>query len=176
MEAQLDADIVPADALAGAAIAGAALAVGAETYDALIVPGSAFLPEHVARELLRLDDAGVPVVFVGSVPEIVGPDTTALQERFRPVPQRGLVDAVAGMTDRAVRIRRPSPSLRALRIDHGDADVVMLVNESVSESVRTAVTIPRAGSAVSLDAFTGALTAMPSERGSHRTTVEIELV
>ncbi len=44
MEAQLDADIVPADSLESVATSGATLAVGAETYDALIVPGSAFLP------------------------------------------------------------------------------------------------------------------------------------
>ena len=175
MESQLDADILPADALSGAASAGSALAVGDETYDALIVPGSAFLPEHVARELLRLDDAGVPVVFVDEVPEVAGADPTALRTRFRAVRQRGLVAAVSGMTQRAVRLDGPASSLRVLRIDQGEADVVMLVNESVRDAVRTSATIPRRGQAIALDAFTGTLTAVPSENGPDSTIVDIEL-
>ena len=175
MEAQLDADIVPADSLRTAETVGAAFAVGAESYDALIVPGSAFLPAHVARELMRLDDAGVPVVFVDAVPEVSGADATALQERFRPVSQRGLVDAVAGMTDRAVRLHRRSPSLRVLRIDQGEADVVMLVNESPHAVVRTAVTLPRSGAVAAFDAFAGTLTAVSSEIRPTGTIVDLEL-
>jgi hypothetical protein len=162
MEAQLDADVVPGDALAGAMVAGSALAVGSEQYDALIVPGSAYLPAHLAAELLRFDDAGVPVVFVDGVPEIVGGGADALRARFRPVPLERLVDAVSGMTDRAVRVSAEAPSLRALRIDHGAADVVMLVNESVRHRVQVAVTVPRAGEVVAFDAFTGGLSAVPS--------------
>ena len=175
MEAQLDADIVPADSLRTAETVGAAFAVGAESYDALIVPGSAFLPLHVARELMRLDDAGVPVVFVDAVPEVTGADATALQERFRPVSQRGLVDAVAGMTDRAVRLHRRSPSLRVLRIDQGEADVVMLVNESPHADVRTVVTLPRSGAVAAFDAFAGTLTAVSSEIRPTGTIVDVEL-
>ena len=123
MEAQLDADIVPADALSGAGSAGAALAVGGETYDALIVPGSAFLPEHVARELLRLDDAGVPVVFVDEVPEVAGADPAVLRDA---VPAGSTAGAGRGRQrdDRACRARptgRPrrcgcSASTRARRM------------------------------------------------------------
>ncbi len=38
----------------------------------------------------------------------------------------------------------------------------MLVNESVRDRVRTAITVPRAGDAVAFDAFAGELTAVPS--------------
>ncbi|MEY9951481.1 hypothetical protein [Leifsonia sp. EB34] len=176
MEAQLDADIVPADALPGAGVDGSKLALGAETYDALIVPGSSFVPEHVARELLRLDDAGVPVVFVGSVPEVSGGgDPGALRIRFRHVSQKRLVDAAAGMTDRAVRLERSAPSLRVLRRDLGDADAIMLVNESVRDTVRTGATLPRAGEVVAFDAFTGRLMAVPSTTGRGATWVDLDL-
>lgn len=171
MEAQLDADVLPGDALAAASVDGAALVAGAEEYDALVVPGSAFLPAHIASELLRLDDAGVPVVFVDSVPEVADGAAEALRARFRAVPLGELVDAVSGMTDRAVRVSVDAPSLRTLRIDHGDADVVMLVNESVRDRVQAAVTVPRAGEAVRFDAFSGRLSAvasrMPALRGGN---------
>ncbi|WP_158866974.1 glycosyl transferase family 2 [Leifsonia sp. AG29] len=181
MEAQLDADIVPADALCGAEAAeaspaaGGAMRLGGETYDALIVPGSAFLPEHVAAHLLRLDDAGVPVVFVDSVPEVLGSDADSLQVRFRALPQRRLAEAASAMTDRAVRLARRAPSVRVLRRDLGDADVVMLVNESTRDTVTSAATLPRAGQAVSFDAFTGRLTAVQTRATRSGTSVDLEL-
>jgi hypothetical protein len=176
MEAQLDADILPCDALRSAAASDATMVVGSERYDALVVPGSAFLPAHVAAQLLRLDDAGVPVVFVERVPEVVGDPATggvdpgALRARFRAIAQGELVDAVSGMTARAVRVSVDAPALRVLRIDHGDVDVVMLVNESVSERVRGVIMAPRAGEVVSFDAFTGGITAVPT-RGGRRADV-----
>jgi hypothetical protein len=174
MEAQLDADILPGDALAAASASGAAMVAGDEQYDALIVPGSAFLPAHIADELLRLDDAGVPVVFVERVPAVVGGAADALCARFRAVPLGELVDAVSGMTERAVRVSVEAPSLRVLRIDQGDADVVMLVNESVRDRVQAAVTVPRAGEAVAFDAFTGRLTRARGRTSSDR-AVDVDL-
>jgi hypothetical protein len=176
MEAQLDADILPADSLPQATTRGISLVLGTESYDALIVPGSAFLPAHVAAQLVRLDDAGVPIVFVGSVPEVTGAEPGLLRARFRAVKQHALVDAVAGMTGRAVRVAGPAPFLRVLRIDQGEADVVMLVNESVRDALRTTVTIPRSGEVVAFDAFDGTLTAVPSSTSSKATTVEVDLV
>jgi len=184
MEAQLDADVLPGDALADAEVDGPALRVGAERYDALVVPGSAFLPASIAAELLRFDDAGVPVVFVDAVPEVVGaegasagadPDPDALRRRFRAVSLAELAGAVSGMSERAVRVSVRAPSLRALRIDHGPADVVMLVNESVREQVRAAITVPREGAAVAFDAFSGRLTAGAYRTRPGGTTVDIDL-
>jgi len=155
MEAQLDADIVPGDALPGARIDGAAFVLGDETYDALIVPGSAHLPASIAHELLRLDDAGVPVVFVDRVPAVQDGAPAALADRFRAVPLAELADNVAALTSRAVRVAASAPDLRVLRRDLGSVDVVMVVNESVRDRVRTALTVPRAGAAIAFDAFTG---------------------
>lgn len=174
-EAQLDADIVPADALPTASVSGTALVVGGESFDALIVPGSAYLPAHVASELVRFDDAGVPVMFVGSVPEVVGIAPDLLRARFIPAAETDLVAAVAPLTERAVRLADPARDLRALRIDQGEADVVMLVNESTTDAVRTAVTVPRSGEAVAFDAFTTRLTRVPSRSSQKSTTVDIDL-
>ncbi|GAA3756867.1 hypothetical protein GCM10022240_07120 [Microbacterium kribbense] len=175
MEAQLDADIVPGDALAGAAADGAALALRGERYDTLVVPGSAFLPEAVADHLLRLDAAGVPVVFVDDVPQVVGSGPAALRERFRAVRQERLADVVAELTTRAVRSAAPAPSLRVLRIDHGEADVVMLVNESAFSAVQTTLSLPCAGEVVAFDAFAATLTAVPGIVAAGCTRVEIDL-
>nr|WP_274636091.1 hypothetical protein [Microbacterium bovistercoris] len=175
-EAQLDADIVPGDALSAAAADGSMLTLSGEEYDVLVVPGSDYLPEGLAAHLLRLDSAGVPVVFVDDVPRVEGGDPEALRARFRPAPQRALAEVVAGRTARAVRSIAPAPTLRVLRIDHGDVDVVMLVNESVSETVRTTLTLPRAGQVVAFDAFAARLTAVPSRPTAGGTAVDVALV
>lgn len=179
MEAQLDADIIPADALPAATPDGSRLRLGGETYDALIVPGSASLPAVVAGELLRLDDAGVPVVFVGSVPEVAATgdavDAAALRVRFRHISQKRLVDSVVGMTDRAVRFDGPAPGLRVLRRDVGDGDVLMLVNESARDTVRGSATLPRAGAVVAYDAVNAALTAVPSRTAGPSTRIDLRL-
>ncbi|MGN8026475.1 hypothetical protein [Microbacterium sp. 22242] len=174
MEAQLDADIVPADALP-AARAGAALGLGAETFDALIVPGSAYLPAAVAAQLLRLDDAGVPVVFVEEVPAVDGERPGVLRERFRPVGLDELAVCAASLTGRAVRLADAAPSVRVCRRDLGEADVIMLVNESATDVVSTEAFVPRAGEAVVFDAFAGTLTALPSRRDGNTTAVPLVL-
>ena len=174
-EAQLDADIVPADALTAAVVSDRGLSLGAETYDALVVPGSAYLPDQVARELVRLDDAGLPIVFASAVPEVVGAEPALLRERFLAVPDAALVETVSPLTSRAVQTALAAPSLRILRVDHGEADVVMLFNESTRDAVRTAITVPRAGEAVAFDAFTASLTEVPARRADGATVLDVDL-
>ncbi|MFT4214268.1 MAG: hypothetical protein QM622_05770 [Microbacterium sp.] len=187
MEAQLDADIVPGDAL-GAASTEAdgdarVLRLGRETFDVIVVPGSAYLPAHVARELLRVDESGVPVVFVDRVPEAVRTDPAEpeadpglLTGRFTAVPQEELARTVAALTVRAPRVSTPAPSLRVLCVDHGEAEVVMVVNESARDAVRTTLTVPRAGGAVRVDAFRGALQDVPVRSTPGGVELELDLV
>ena len=108
-EAQLDADIVPADALPAASVSDSALVVGDEPYDALVVPGSPFLPEHVAAQLLRLDDAGVPVVFVDDVPKSSAPTPVRCARGSVPFRSASSSTSVSVMTDRAVRVSSAAP-------------------------------------------------------------------
>lgn len=187
-EAQLDADIVPADALAGAVVeheqrdgaahpAGARLRVNDELYDALIVPGSALLPAAIAAAIVRLADAGLRVIFVDEVPAVPDGAEAALRERFAPVAQGALAGAVAEATTRAVRTTNPAPDLRVHRVDQGDADVVMLMNEGVRGSIRTTLVVPRAGEAVAVDAWTGRLRATPHSAadGGSATAIDVDL-
>jgi len=176
MEAQFDADIIPADSLPSADGSSApTMSLGGEDYDALIIPGSSFLPEHVAEDLLRLDSAGVPVVFVDEVPRVIGTRTDALRERFRPVPQEFLAKVAGKLTTRAVQTSTATPSLRVYRIAHGDADIVMLFNESPTEAVHTTVTVPRGGEVVAVDAFAGSLEAVTSTAHPKGTLFDLEL-
>ncbi|WP_171924982.1 beta galactosidase jelly roll domain-containing protein, partial [Ralstonia sp. 3N] len=93
----------------------------------------------------------------------------------RQVSQKRFVDSVSAMTDRAVRLDRAAPSLRVLRRELGEADVLMLVNESVRDTVRTTATVPRAGEVVAVDGFTGRLTGVPSTSDGRATRVGIDL-
>lgn len=183
MEAQLDADIVPADALAEASVVDGGLSIGSETFDALVVPGSDWLPAHVAEQLVRLDDSGIPIVFVQRVPAVVETrpdvepvDPSTLRRRFIAVAEDELVVTVAPLTARAVRVSDAAPDLRVLRVEHDDADVVMLVNESTSTVVSSVVMVPRAGDVVAFDAATGILTSVPSRHSEAGTVVDISLV
>jgi hypothetical protein len=176
MEEQFDADVIPADALPTASAgASRSLTVGAETYDALIVPGSGYLPGHIADQLIRLADAGIPVLFVDTVPDAVGAPADLLRGRFSPTMQADLTAAAAQLTARAVQISSPAPSLRVYRVDQGEADVVLMVNESPTAAVRTTVTVPRPGAAVAFDAATATLAALPTRAVDTGTLFEIAL-
>ena len=65
--------------------------------------------------------------------------------------------------------------VRVLRRDLGDADVVMLVNESVRDAVRATAVLPRAGEVVAFDAVDGILTAVPAATDATSTSVDLDL-
>jgi hypothetical protein len=104
----------------------------------------------------------------------VGAEPEILREQFEAVSQTQLVTAVFGLTQRAVHTAHQVPSLRVYRVDQGEAEIVMLVNESVRDTVSTTLTLPRPGQAVEFDAFTGKCTSVPS-RGDDITLVDINL-
>ncbi|MGX9348595.1 hypothetical protein [Microbacterium sp. KNMS] len=174
-EAQIDADIVPADALHDAVVADGALRVHEEAYDVLVVPGSALLPDSTARTLQRLAQDGLPVLFVDEVPAVADGDTRLLQSAFAPVAQAGLAAAVAERTARAVRVAAPAPELRVHRVDQGAADVVMLMNEGVRATLPVRVAVPRGGEAVSVDPWTGTLRAVAHEGGADEVAIDVTL-
>ncbi len=127
----IDFDILPADCFtddSGSRIYAASaengrLRVGRETYSCLIVPAAVQLPEKLSRALRSLADAGVPVIFM----ENGSGDT--------------LLDDLLPILHPGITVEGSYPLLRCCHYTAGENEIYMFVNESVSDGVKTAVTL-----------------------------------
>ena len=136
-DAHLDFDIVCVDTLlADARVADGRLAIGDETFAALVVPASEYLPDPLLARLDAFRAAGLPVLFAGGVPN--GTDAS-------PTPLDALAEAVrrAGGTDLA--LDGDFPLVRAYHVVRDGHDVFMFFNESFADHARTTARLPARG-------------------------------
>ena len=129
-DAHIDFDILPADCFtqtSGSRVFPAEaengrLKVGAETYQCLIVPAAKLLPSPLTEALLRLEQAGVPVIRME-------PDTTPAD----------LLSRLDEFLSRDVSVEGDFPMLRVCHYTAGTSEIYMFVNESTADEVETAV-------------------------------------
>ncbi|MBQ6165769.1 MAG: glycosyl transferase family 2 [Clostridia bacterium] len=132
-DAHIDYDILPADcflAESGARLFPAkaengALRVGDRRYGCLIVPWAKALPERLAAALGRIEEAGVPVIYMKK-------NETA----------EGLLAAADGALERDILVAGDHPLLRCAHFVSEQADIYMFFNESVCDPAKTAVMLP----------------------------------
>ncbi len=146
-EHQLDYDIIPADYLAAGSVAHNTLTVNGESYGALLVPSSAFLPKNTLALLQKLADAGLPVIFAGAKPEKTAdaPDETAAPylTGCPSMTDEGILSWL--QTDGRFDVKTSSPArfLRSYHYVH-DAQGLSLYwfsNEDIHNEIKTAVRI-----------------------------------
>lgn len=126
MQAHIDFDIVPVDAVCAGQAENHRLRLAHETFDCLVIPGARHLPERLLAKLAELRAAGVPVLIVDMAPDGWQPNVT-LQNLGHELRQRGLFD---------VELVGDAADIRHLHLRRGGLDIVYLVNESTTADVR----------------------------------------
>lgn len=184
LQAQLDADIVPADALAsGAEVRDGKLRINDETYGCLIVPRAERLPRAVVRTLVSLAGRGVRVVCVDAWPTAAtedgsdGGDLETLRRQPNAcVSELGKIPALLGGWGlNGVRTSTREPYLRRYEYRHEGLTVWMFFNEDPNQTIRTSVYLADAKRVVAYDAFANRLSAVQGRREDAGLRVDLVL-
>ncbi len=129
-QSQIDFDFVPRDYLASVRGENGKLFLNEESYSAMILPGCTHLSAVTDAHLQRLFEAGVPVIFCGSLPEKLVEGGEPACRRFalcvpsrdlgRYLRQRGLFD---------LSLSTPCPFLRCYHVTRDGKDIYMFKND-----------------------------------------------
>lgn len=146
-DAHIDYDIVCMDMLADARVEAQRLCIAQEQFDCLIVPYADHMAEEQLSQLERLHNAGVPVWFLGALPENAAFDGVAIlpDEIVPRMKSCGMVD---------VRVEGDYPHLRIYHGVREGQDVFMFANEDYARAVDTVVQLPCSGDYARLDLLT----------------------
>ncbi len=136
-DAHIDFDIVCGDTLIGdCAIEDGKMKIAKESFGALVVPGARFIPDAFVKRIGELQADGVPVFFVGEVPEGCKGEAVSLE---------GLVEAVRAAVGSDVEVLGDFPLLRIYHVRREGNDIYMLFNESYFDGVKTTLKVPSQG-------------------------------
>jgi len=162
LRGQIDCDVVSADMLIGMSfIQEGKLHVHEEKFACLIVPYSEALPAELLSSVGEFAAQGLPVLFVGGLPNRMsdGGDAAETLARLAALDNVGVVELDAltsrlrAMGIHEVETETPSPYLRYYHYRQGDLDVYMFFNEHPHERVDTTVRIAAEGGLRLYDAF-----------------------
>lgn len=131
--AQIDFDILPADALAGARVQDGRLALGGETYKALVAPYAQFLPFELIARLDALQKAGLPVYFTEGRPDAAaeGKEMAGLLEGCPVLSLEALPAALRQAGFYELTLSPAAPLVRYYHIRRAGRDIYMFVNEDI---------------------------------------------
>lgn len=130
-DAHIDFEIVPADSfMHDSRVADGRLVIGDCSFQAIVVPGSRFLPEGLCRRFDELRANGIPLFFAGEVPEGIKDKSVAL----------GDIPSVVGkVVQKDVVVEGDYPLLRTLHLVRDGKDIFMFFNESPVLRAKTIV-------------------------------------
>lgn len=136
---QVDYHIVPFDAVLEAKTENGKMKIGLGSYEALLIPTRSYLPKMMEESFLTLAREGIPVIFVGGFPTITDNGERlstehALWETVE-TEQIGIFMKNAGFSD--ITLEKNEPYLRSYHYMRGGAEIYMLVNEEIGNTVDT---------------------------------------
>ena len=153
---QIDFDLVPQDIICGdAAVKDGNLLINQESYSALIIPYSQYLPEKLINTFGKLADAGLNVLFVDGYP-----DCTSEQRPIgntlascKAIPLDQLTAALEKAGIRGLEPVKDTPYLHYYHIKRDGSDIFMLWNEDIFNEIDTDMLFPAEGTATFYDAW-----------------------
>lgn len=138
-ESQLDYDVIPEDYLAKAGVEKGCMKLAEETYPAIVVPYTEILDDRILKDLNRMAENGVQVIYIDSKPakavsassifaagEVVSlEDLPAMMQRYAELRARG----------------KNTVDLRYYHYNNGGQDLWFLTNEEIREVVEAEISL-----------------------------------
>lgn len=168
---QIDFDIMPQDTICEELTVKYGMAmVNEETYGAIIVPYSQYLPEKVLNAFARLAEEGLRILFVDDYPDASSEGTNVrdLLQQCQVVPFANLAEELDACGCKSLQMEKQSPYLRFFHTQREKQDMVMFWNESIFEEIDSWVSLPAEGTAVLYDAWNNKLYAAEQKDNSVR--------
>lgn len=153
---QIDFDILPQDVICkDAAVTNRCLVVNGETYGALVVPYSQYLPGNVLEAFGHLADGGVPVWFVDGYPDasILCAPVDQILKNCNEISLSKLAETLENNGLKEIHMTKDFPLLRTFHTKQGDYHVFMLWNEDIFSEIDTDILFPDLRPAVFYDAW-----------------------
>lgn len=137
LDNQIDYDFVCRDTLlADARVEAGRLCIADESFGALVLPGSPFLPADLCDKISEFQAQGLPVFVVGEVPCGLKLGSTKLE---------ALAEAVGNAAGRDISLETPFPLLRFYHITRDGNDIFFFFNESFADTASTRIKLPCSG-------------------------------
>ena len=148
MDAHIDFDIVPADALLeSACVEDGCLRVRDRRYRALVIPGTAFLPESLCSCLQILSQNGFRPIFIDRAPSgLGGAELVSLD---------GLPERLCAAGCQDVAFEGEADDIVHYHVRKDGMDIFFVVNESPLRPAVAALRLPVAGPHLQLDFHAG---------------------
>lgn len=142
MEAQIDGDVIPADALAKASVTDGRLVIGSQSYAAFILPSCRYLKREVIAFVINAKKKGLPTFIVDALPE--GDDAhQALPPEFagavEKVPLDELAERLRSVCTTCLYPESCDKNLRTHLTKKDGAEILMLFNESTTDRICTGI-------------------------------------
>lgn len=175
-ERQIDSNIIPFDMLCDAKteIKDGVLWIHHASYKALIVPRMRVIPHAIAQWLHEAMRLGLPVLFVDALPAYLETGESypyADLHAGHVVQQDQLVDTVAGITHLPLLIPTEIKHLRYYHYLRAGLHCFLLMNESISDSIQTEITLPVSDRIFRYDAFENSLCEVEGVNGRTRIAI-----
>ena len=174
-QAQIEADILPIDALLNAQVEDGELPLGECRYRALVVPYAEKLPAEALNALGRLASEGFRVIFAEGLPSGVSAGDacprTALAD-CEVLSGENIIRALDGMRLRTARTARFEPDLKLYPYEKDGKSLFLMFNEGIREPIDTVLTFPGAENACLYDPYADRWFAPERTSGGIRVHVE----
>lgn len=172
---QIDFEIIPLDVFSdreyyGVQMAEGTLTVNERTMKAIIVPQTSYIEAKEAAILMEAQSAGIPVIFVNSIPEeIIGFSMEKLQG-IHTVALLNLADYIHGLGICDLKVDREAENLLTCHYSR-EQEIYGFFNTDLSRSVDVEVTIPVPGDMAEYDAMNNRL--YPAEHTDRKIRIKL---
>jgi hypothetical protein len=146
-------------------VSGGRLNSNGPAYKALILPLDSYLTESLVEKVRRFSYAGLPVILLGSVSDIIDDNSGTLASEINLLSQNGKVYTVTSEEDLANTLEQAgvtpdaqpgaAGNLRAVHRQSGSIDFYYLFNDSEDDTLSDTVSLSGSGTPYILDPWTG---------------------
>ncbi len=156
LQNQIDFDFVPSDYLDNATFDNDGFIINGECFKTIVVSRSSVLPEKLIKQLKKLAENSVNVIFCDEFPQKYADSEDSVDcSSFSLVKSSELINALERYRD--IRLSNECKYLRYYHINNDGKDVYMFSNEDINNEVNTEIILMHSGEYIRYNAWDDSL-------------------